>query len=126
MSSIVDTINCKDPKKVLLDFISFSKKELELQTLPVIKLTNSYIKSGEYNSFAVYNLNEKSVTVYIKNRHILDILRSLAHELVHYRQDLSDELTETSGKTGSLQENEANAVAGQIMRNYGKLHPELF
>jgi hypothetical protein len=27
---------------------------------------------------------------------------------------------------GSPSENEANAKAGEIMRKYGKLHPELF
>jgi Zn-dependent peptidase ImmA (M78 family) len=56
----------------------------------------------------------------------MDILRSLAHELVHYKQDVEDRLHHTSGQTGSEHENEAHAVAGQIMRLYGKKHPELF
>ena len=58
-------------------------------------------------------------------RHIADIMRSLAHELTHKRQNERGELTDESGKTGSVQENEANSFAGIIMRDYTKLHPEI-
>jgi len=47
--------------------------------------------------------------------------------LVHYSQDLKKELEDdNAGATGSPQENEANARAAVIMRNWGKQHPEFF
>ena len=66
------------------------------------------------------------IFLYIADRHILDILRSLCHEMVHHRQNLNNDLNDKAGQTGSPQENEANSVAGQIMRKYGKIHRELF
>ena len=57
----------------------------------------------------------------------MDVCRTLAHELVHYSQDLKNELEDdNAGATGSPQENEANAEAAVIMRNWGKKHPNLF
>jgi Zn-dependent peptidase ImmA (M78 family) len=57
----------------------------------------------------------------------MDVCRTLAHELVHFKQDLDNQLEDAdAGSTGSPQENEANAKAAVIMRNWGKLHPKLF
>jgi hypothetical protein len=54
---------------------------------------------------------------------IIDVLRSIAHELVHYKQNLEGRLIDAAkdGSDGSPIENEANAVAGVIMK-YGKIH----
>jgi hypothetical protein len=47
--------------------------------------------------------------------------------MVHFKQDLNDELNDAAaGSTGSPQENDANARAAVIMRNWGKLHPDYF
>jgi Zn-dependent peptidase ImmA (M78 family) len=62
--------------------------------------------------------------VALKNRHPVDILRTVAHELVHYKQDQQGELTDTSGETGSPHENQAHEIAGVIMRNFNKHYPE--
>ena len=64
------------------------------------------------------------VYVSIINRHPLDILRTVAHEYVHYKQSIKR--VAMNPNPGSPSENEANAKAGEIMRKYGKLHPELF
>jgi hypothetical protein len=62
------------------------------------------------------------------NRHIMDVLRTVAHELTHTRQHErdGDRMGPAAGETGSPYENEANARAGVLMRDYGRLHPELF
>lgn len=59
-------------------------------------------------------------------RHIVDILRTLAHELTHAMQDQKTGLPDTAGETGSPFEDEANATAGQIMRHWAKSEPDLF
>jgi hypothetical protein len=50
------------------------------------------------------------------------VLRTLAHELVHHKQ-LSE-----GGDVRPVEEleYEANAVAGMLMRDFNKLHPEMF
>ena len=123
---MMELIHGNDPASTLVDFVKFSCKELGLHTIPKIKLLNKPVSNSPNNSFAAYRPGAAEIMLYASNRHILDVLRSLCHEMVHYLQDLNDELTANSGVTGSDQENEANAVAGQIMRKYGKLHPELF
>jgi Zn-dependent peptidase ImmA (M78 family) len=50
----------------------------------------------------------------------------LAHELVHYKQDIQNRLTPESGKTGHEHENEANAAAAIMMRNFAQMRPEMF
>jgi hypothetical protein len=45
-----------------------------------------------------------------------------------YKQNLEGRLIDAAkdGSDGSPIENEANAVAGVIIRKYGKIHPELY
>jgi len=62
----------------------------------------------------------------MRNRHPIDIMRTLAHELVHYKQDVEHRIGPDSGETGSPIENEANALAGQIMRRFDHENPQLF
>lgn len=115
-----------DEHNQIVEFLRFACKELELTSIPKIKIIKKPISNEISNSFAAYNPGKKEITLYTKGRHILDSFRSLCHELVHYRQDLNNELNADSGQTGSNHENEANSVAGQIMRKYNKQHPELF
>jgi Zn-dependent peptidase ImmA (M78 family) len=66
--------------------------------------------------------------VYVKDRAVMDVCRSIAHELVHHKQNLENRISDhiNDGGDGSEIENEANAVAGVIIRKWGKLHPELY
>ena len=97
--------------------------QLSLNSLPKIKIQKNIIDHNQA-TFGQYVNDENTVYVAIDNRHPVDVLRTLAHELVHYKQDLNDELDHTSGATGSHAENEAHAVAGVIMRHINKKYPE--
>ena len=117
----------KDTYKILLDFIKFAAEDLELDSLPKFDFRFNTKRSLEHKSFGGYAPGEKHITITVVNRHIMDVCRTLAHELVHYSQDLKSELEDDdAGSTGSPQENEANARAAVIMRNWGKKHPNLF
>lgn len=113
-----------DPKTDIVNFVKFTCDYLKLKSLPKIKFVSKPIKNVHAVSFAAFSPDEPKIMLYIKNRHILDVFRSLAHELVHYKQSL--EKSNLDGATGSVDENEANAVAGQIMRLYGKQHQQLY
>ena len=117
----------KDTYEILLDFIKFAAEDLDLKSLPKFDFAFDSDRSVEHKSFGGYAPGAEHITITVKNRHIMDVCRTLAHELVHYSQDLKNELDDDdAGSTGSPQENEANARAAVIMRNWGKKHPEFF
>lgn len=89
-----------------------------------------FISSPEYTkhnkSFAAYSPSEKKVYVVTHNRNTADIMRSIAHELMHLRQDLDGRLTAEAGGDGDVFENEANSFSGKIMREIGREFPGIF
>lgn len=111
---------------LLNQFLKHCMQELELDSLPKISLIDSKEYSVQNKSFGGYDPETKSITLNTSERHQMDVFRTLAHELTHFKQDTLDMLDATSGETGSPIENEANAMAGIIMRNFGKNHPDLF
>ena len=123
---INESLSRNDAGKIIKDFLNFLKSELDLDKLPKINLISDSDYSVKHKSFGGFSPSDKSINVMISNRHIQDVLRTLAHETVHFRQDLNNELTDDSGKAGSPHENEANSAAAVVMRKWGKLHPELF
>jgi len=124
---LTEGLEKKDTYPILLDFIRFAAKDLELDSLPKFDFVFDSGRSIEQKSFGGYMPGGEHITITVKNRHIMDVCRTLAHELVHYSQDLKSELDDDdAGSTGSPQENEANARAAVILRNWGKKHPEYF
>ena len=124
---LTEGLTKKDTFSILHDFVRFAAKDLELESLPEFDFVFDSKRSLENKSFGGYAPGAEHITITVKNRHINDVLRTLAHELVHYSQDLKKELEDDdAGATGSPQENEANARAAVIMRNWGKKHPEYF
>lgn len=122
---LTESLAKEDTYKILQDFIKFAAGYLELNSLPKFEFRFDTKKSVEHKSFGGYGSEHIRITV--TNRHIMDVCRTLAHELVHYKQDLDGDLDGPDpGATGSPQENEANAEAAIIMRNWGKKHPDLF
>jgi cytidyltransferase-like protein len=109
------------------EFIKYSIKNLGLQNLPS-SLTLSYDnnQAKERRSFGYFDPNNKKIWVYVKNRNMADILRTLAHELVHRKQEEDGRLDINSGKTGSPIEDEANAMAGVLLRNFGKINNGIY
>jgi len=103
--------------------VTFACEHLDIEQ-PPIKLITSPSYSQEYKSFGGYIPSEQQIKVVVHNRNMADILRTLAHELVHHKQNSNGE--ELNGEDGSDTENEANATAGVIMRKFGRENPEIF
>ena len=123
---ITESLSREDASPIIDKFLEFAKSQLGLEQLPKINTISDSNYSIQYRSFGGYNPETKSINVMSSNRHIQDLLRTLAHELVHFRQDLANQLDDDSGMDGSPQENEANAQAAIVMRKWAKLHPNLF
>lgn len=110
----------------ILDFINFAADELNLDETPPIHVITDRELAVEQRSFGGYSPSQQCIYLNIAGRHQADVFRTLAHELTHFKQDIEGRLDESSGDTGSDIENEANAMAGIIMRNYAKHNSELF
>jgi hypothetical protein len=113
-------------KDLVKDFMKHVMDELHLDKLPKITLSNNSQDAIDLRSWGGYQPSSKSIHIVIAGRHAADIFRTLAHELVHYKQDLEGRLKPDSGKTGSEDENEANSRAAVIMRNFAQAKPNLF
>ena len=108
---------------ILKRFLVFLKRELNLTIDIPYVLIDDVDFSKKNMAFGIIN-SDGIIYISIINRHPLDILRTFAHEYVHYKQSIRGKLLKSN--PGSPAENQANAKAGEIMRKYGKLHPELF
>jgi len=109
------------------EFIKFAIKNLGIQNPPRnLALSYDTAKAKEMRSFGYFDPNSNKIWVYCGNRNMGDILRTLAHELVHRKQDEDGRISYESGKTGSEIENEANAKAGVLLRDFGKQHEEIY
>lgn len=104
-------------------FLPVAMQVLDLDSLPKMKFLPD-IKTNGQPSFGMYSTGNRHLYIALANRHPIDILRTIAHELTHYSQDLNDELEDNSGDTGSPHENQANLKAGIIMRLFNKKYPE--
>jgi hypothetical protein len=112
--------------KIMADFVNFAKDFLDIKD--DIKVALAFERTPDLTTSAYYNYVDKKLKVYVKDRAIMDVCRSIAHELVHHKQNLEDRLLngEKDGADGSDIENEANAIAGVIIRKWGKKHPKLY
>lgn len=111
--------------RALRDFLPIAVNELKLKRLPKIKFL-SKLDNDEQPTFGsfMHDGANSMIALNIMNRHPVDVLRTLAHELVHYKQFVHKQLGQNSGDTGSSSENEAHVVAGIIMRHFDKKYPE--
>ena len=75
---------------------------------------------------AQFNTLTNEINIYSNGRHPVDICRSIAHELVHQQQKEEDRLYDGAGEDGTDIENEANSVAGVMIREFGRENPELY
>ena len=124
--SLNEEITRKELAPMLDAFVSFASKHLGIKSLPNVRYKTG---DDDYNSFAAYNPSSNELSVHTMNRHPMDIFRSVAHELVHHKQNEDGKLGKDiakEGSTGSDIENEANSEAGKIMRWFAKSNPEMF
>jgi hypothetical protein len=123
-SFLEDADNSND---IVQDFIQQVTTELGIDPMPEIHLHTDPEWSEQNQSFGRYDPESHTLNVSMPNRHVMDVLRTVAHELVHCSQNQQHgQLPDDAGETGSDWENDANARAGIIMRDWANTHPEHF
>lgn len=115
----------KEKKTILIKFIKFVIKELKIKENPKVILQNG---RGKLRTTANYDYSNeiKVIRVNCKNRALVDILRSVAHELVHHKQFENDELNVKPADIGGKIEDEANAKAGQYIKMFAKENNNIY
>lgn len=83
-------------------------------------------EAAEMTSFGKNTPTTGIIRVVATNRNLADVLRTLAHELVHRKQEKEGRLYAGAGDDGTDIENEANSEAALIMRKFGKSNPIIF
>jgi len=108
-------------KDLLEEFLGFANNKLGInQPYSVYFVDDKQNAADPLGKTAMYNPSSNSVYVYATNRHPKDILRSIAHELMHHKQNCDGRLDKTYGE-GSTSEKqlelEANK-AGYLVREF--------
>lgn len=115
----------KEQQTKLDGFVKFVKKELELKTVPTIKVQGNregLKTTANYD----YTKENKLIKVYGRNRALVDIMRSIAHEMVHHKQFEQGRLETRPPDIGGEIEDEANAKAGQFIKMYSKIDETIY
>ena len=102
------------------NFVKFCCQGLKIKNQPKINLTQEKFD----DTFGFFNADTDQLTIRTQGRHPADVMRTLAHELVHHKQKENGE--DLDGSDGSEHENQANSIAGVLMRRWANRHPEIF
>ena len=126
-TSLGEGLDTSTDKQLLKQFIGFAIDELGIQKPPTsLTLSRDNNAAKSMHSFGSFDPNNDKIWLYVKNRNMADLLRTLAHELVHRKQAEDGRIDYNSGETGSEIENEANAQAGVLLRKFGKQNEEIY
>jgi hypothetical protein len=121
-SFVAEGISKQDFEDIVHNFLPFVKKELGIKELPKIHFVDNPKFAKRIAAFG--QIKDNRIVIDIQGRQTMDILRTLAHELTHYRQHKRG--VTGSGHAGAPTENEANKLAGTIVRKFGEKHPDIF
>lgn len=106
-------------------FMQWCRHKLKLkQELPDIEFSDEK-DSEDMHHTGYYNDQQDKLWVYTGNRNLIDILRTVAHEFTHRKQGEQGRIEPDQSYPGSPIEQEADAVAGYLMKLYGKEYPEI-
>ena len=87
-------IEALDPNFDLMPYINSFNDFLIREGYPVKPLPKLNLDNGDQNDVMIktgfYLPDEKSITLFVKDRHPKDILRSYAHEMTHHIQNMED------------------------------------
>ena len=119
---------------VVRKFLPYAKKRMGFDDAPSIYLrTDSKNSESIFGKTAHYDPNERSIVLYIHNRHPKDVLRSLSHELVHHAQNCRGEFDD-AGDLGEgyaqknphlrKMEEEAYSVGNLVFRDFEDMMKE--
>jgi hypothetical protein len=107
-------------------FADWASGILKLEKSPKIELSMDTEEAQSQHHTGRHIDGENSVWVYVNNRNLVDILRTVFHELVHVRQGELDMIKPGSSYPGSPIEAQADMLAGKFIKIYGEKNHHIF
>lgn len=101
-------------------------EQLKIDVLPEIELSMDHDEAHNNHHTGGHVPGSGKIWVYAKNRNLVDIIRTVFHELVHVRQHELNLIKSGSSYPGSPIEMVADAMAGKLIKIYGKHNKQIF
>jgi len=111
-----------DKLSAIKAFIMYAKKKLGIKGRVFVSLRAE--RDEHIRSTAAYSPEEDKNYIRCNGRALVDILRSIGHELVHnkQREDGRIDMENPPADIGGIIENEANAIAGILIKDFAQNH----
>jgi Zn-dependent peptidase ImmA (M78 family) len=122
IKDIVNESTLSDHEDELRDFVKWTCDKLKIKKMPRLEFQDSK-ESGDQKKTAHFDMQDGMIWIYTGNRNLADIMRSVAHELTHYKQDEKGQVSPDQSYPGSPIEQQADAVAGYLMKLYMDKEP---
>jgi hypothetical protein len=107
-------------------FAQWAAKKLNVQKMPKFDLSQDTQDAQDNHHTGSHHMGGDTVWVYVKNRNLVDILRTVFHELVHVRQDELGMIEPGDSYPGSPIEVMADMLAGKYIKIYGEANHHIF
>ena len=107
-------------------FADWASGILKLEKRPKIELSMDTEEAQNQHHTGRHIHGENSVWIYAKNRNLVDILRTVVHELTHVRQGELGMIKPGSSYPGSPIEAQADMIAGKFIKIYGEKNHHIF
>jgi hypothetical protein len=107
-------------------FADWAMKELDIDQPPTINYGQDMGKVNKNRSYGSTN-SAGEIWTHVGNRAPADVMRTLCHELVHHKQfEIGTATNDMDDEQRLAVEDEANALAGRMMRAYGKIDGSIY
>ena len=107
-------------------FCEWACQQLHVQNKPHIELSMDTEEAQNNHHTGGHVMGDDNIWVYVNNRNLVDILRTVFHELVHVRQGELNMISSGDSYPGSPIEAMADMLAGKYIKIYGEKNHKIF
>lgn len=111
---------------IVRDYIAWVARKLNLKHTPEFEFSYDTRDAQDNHHTGRHVAGSGACWVYVANRNMVDVMRTIAHEMVHVRQHELGMIKPGDSYPGSPIEVLADAVAGKLIKVWGKQHHEIF
>jgi hypothetical protein len=110
----------EEKQMILVDFVKYCARALELSKPCRVAFVFDKNRPKKMTSTGICEFSSRTAFIYSKNRSLIDLMRSISHELVHMKQhELNTiDLNQVIVHFASPYEDEANTIGARLMNAY--------
>ena len=117
---VMDGVDLSDDQiRLVAEFCNFCADQLPIDGPFEVSVVGNRERHG-IGTTAAYHVGNNCIKVYGKRRALVDILRSIAHEMTHMMQDETGQITGPVQDVGGFHEDQANAKAGELIKRFAQ------